>query len=131
MKRSALAFSPPAPITGAPAAFGPPSAKYGRQRSHELTSVAPSPLVQGLVTLRACSRSQVAAFSHSTSVGSRIPRLRAYARASNHETPTTGSFSVPGAGRPFAHPAGPGCPVRSTSCGRQGAPSSPQSGPGA
>ena len=42
---------------------------------------------------------QVAAFSHSISVGRRASCARAKAAASNQETPTTGASGFPGPGR--------------------------------
>ena len=70
-------------------------------------------MIHGGSTLRPWAGSQVAAFSHSTTLGRRqpLPRHAAEGRASYHEKPATGRAFFASGGRPMSHPTRPAITV--------------------
>src|SRR5215210_4808671 len=96
---------PSTPYALAPAGYAPTPAARNESWSRLAFSGigASSPHGKGL--LLPVSGSQEAAFSHSASVGRRLPAHRAYASASYQETCTTGAFIRSGSSKPkhFVH----------------------------
>src|SRR5215210_8507132 len=91
---------PSTPYALAPAGYAPTPAARNESWSRLAFSGigASSPHGKGLLV--PVSGSQEAAFSHSSSVGRRLPAHRAYASASYHETCTTGAAGFKGSSKP-------------------------------